>query len=170
MLSVITCKECGFKHSDVLILSQKDPLRYTYHIRDEYDMMVRVVRSTSGTVRIPEIETTIEPGVTSEVFITNVEGVLMRVERVLHQLKRDAEEERVRKRVEEILEKIDRIREGRLHATLIIDDPMGNSAILPPDERREQLEVRRLTEEEVEGLKHGMILLDLKELQFEKRE
>ncbi|RLF69824.1 MAG: hypothetical protein DRN55_09250 [Thermoplasmata archaeon] len=167
MLTVVTCRGCGFRHSDVLITSQKEPTRYTYHIKDEYDMMVRVVRSTSGTVRIPEIETTIEPGITSEAYITNVEGVLLRVERVLSMLERDAESEVVRGRVVEILKKLQSIREGELPATLIIDDPLGNSAIIPPEERREQLQVRSLTEEEVKGLKYGMLLLERDEVEFQ---
>lgn len=167
MLSVVTCHSCGFRHSDIFITSQKEPTRYTYRIKDEYDMMVRVVRSTSGTVRIPEIETTIEPGANSEAYITNVEGVLLRVERVLEMLERDAENEVVRERVVEVRKRLNSIREGEMEATLIIDDPLGNSAIIPPEERRGQLQVRGLTEEETRGLKYGMILLERGEVEFQ---
>ncbi len=64
-----------------------------------------------------------------ESFISTVEGVLKRVERVLKILSRDAVGDK-RKRAEQILMKIDEIKAGKARMTLILDDPTGNSAII----------------------------------------
>lgn len=43
---------CGYRHSDTILLSQKDPVRYALPVRDLADLDARVIRSSSGTLRI----------------------------------------------------------------------------------------------------------------------
>ena len=50
----IQCPECGFKHSDIIALEQNDPAKYVLEI-NKNTLTVRVVRSQSATVSIPEV-------------------------------------------------------------------------------------------------------------------
>lgn len=50
----IQCPVCGFKHSDVIALEQNDPAKYVLEI-NKNTLTVRVVRSQSATVSIPEV-------------------------------------------------------------------------------------------------------------------
>ncbi|OYT59873.1 hypothetical protein B6U71_01940 [Euryarchaeota archaeon ex4484_178] len=155
--TTIICKNCGFRHADVMMLEVHEPMEYKVKIKEEKDLYIKVVRSTSGTLMIPEIDAKLEPGPLSEAFITNVEGVLNRFVDILVQLMHDTPEKK--DDVLEILRKIGYIKHGRMEATLIIQDPLGNSAIIS-----EKTEKRKLTEEEVKNLKLGEFVIDIKDL------
>ena len=149
---VMRCPCCGFIHRDILCLDFGEPTRYEFKVEGPEDLKVRVIRSSSATIRIPELGVVIEPGPMAEGFISNVEGVLDRVERVVAMMARSGEPEE-RARASELLTRIWEAREGKLKFTLIIEDPFGNSLIAPEDKSR--VKVRRLTEEEVRKLKSG---------------
>jgi len=153
LLITMYCPRCGFRHRDVLCLEFGEPKRYEFVVEGPEDLKVRVVRSSSATIRIPELGVLIEPGPASEGFISNVEGVLDRVETIVAMMGRFAETPEEKARASEALAKIWEAREGRLRFTLIIEDPLGNSLIAPPDKSR--LRVRRLTEEEIGRLRSG---------------
>ena len=153
LLITMYCPNCGFRHRDVLCLEFGEPKRYEFIVESPEDLKVRVIRSSSATIRIPELGILIEPGPASEGFISNVEGVLDRAEAVVAMMSRLAETPEEKAKASEILAKIWDAREGRLRFTLIIEDPLGNSLIAPPDKSR--LKVSRLSEEEVERLKSG---------------
>jgi len=93
------------------------------------DLNTTVVRSSYGRIEIPELGVSVEPR-KGESFITTVEGVLMRVERVVKMLSREEEGAR-KERAERILRRIEDIKAGKAKMKLIIDDPTGNSAIIP---------------------------------------
>ena len=77
--TTIQCPSCGFRHSDVIALEQNDPAKYVIEI-NKNNLSVRVVRSQSATVEIPELGVKVEPGPKSEGYVTNIEGVLTRFE------------------------------------------------------------------------------------------
>ena len=54
METTLLCPNCGFKHSDIIALEQNDPAKYIIEI-NKNNLSVRVVRSQSATVIIPEI-------------------------------------------------------------------------------------------------------------------
>lgn len=150
--TMLRCLECGFRHTDFILTDTKDPLRHTLVINEEDDIMIRVVRSSSGTVRIPELGIEIEPGVASDAYITNVEGVIVRIEKVLFQLLQDAETEEAANKIQDLVEIFARVRAGSADPlTLIIEDPFGNSAILS-----EKVVVEKLDEKEAAKLQVGM--------------
>jgi zinc finger protein len=154
--TVLRCEKCGYRHSDFILTSRHEPTRYAYRVAVADDMMVRVVRSSSGTIRIPELGILIEPGVASEAFISNIEGILVRVERVLLQLARDAEDAAHLARIQELQETLAAMREGKAQpVTVIIEDPFGNSAILGDGVVKEAL-----SPDEADQLKVGMVVLD----------
>jgi len=61
-----------------------------------------------------------------------------------------------REKKKEIVERIEKIRNGKEKATLIIDDPLGNSAIIGKKAKK-----RKLTDDEIKKLKTGMIVFDM---------
>jgi len=152
------CDCCGFKLTDTILLDQGDPSRYTLTIEGLEDLNARVIRSTSGTVRVPELGIDVEPGPASEAYVSNVEGVLERIKGVVAfatKSARDAGVEENTKRGEYVLDCISEVMEGQRSLTVILEDPMGNSAIIS-----EKAIFEKLTQEECEDLKTGMVVLD----------
>lgn len=54
LLVSITCGACGYRHVDTIILGEGDPVQWTVRIEEPEDLSIRVVRSTTGTIEIPE--------------------------------------------------------------------------------------------------------------------
>jgi zinc finger protein len=152
------CESCGFRLSDTILLNQGEPVRYTITIEDAEDLNARVIRSTSGTIRLPELGIDVEPGPASDAYISNVEGVLQKVKGIVAfatKSARDAGVEENTRRGECILERIEQAMNGIGPLTIILEDPLGNSAIVS-----EKAVSTRLTPEECEDLETGMIILD----------
>ena len=148
--------ECGFRFTDTLILAQRDPVRYELRLECMEDLNSRVVRSTSGTIRIPELGIAVEPGSVSESYITNVEGVLDRILNVVMTATNWSVEEPEKYSLGlDIQQALRDAMDGKKELTLIIEDPLGNSAIIS-----EKAKCRQLTPEEAEHLKTGMIVFD----------
>ena len=83
LLVTIACDACGYRHTDTIIPGEREPARWMVRIEEPGDLSTRVVRSTTGTIRIPELGLAVEPGTACEGFVTNVEGVLSRFERAV---------------------------------------------------------------------------------------
>ncbi len=148
--------ECGFRFADTLILAQGAPMRYELELENQEDLNSRVVRSTSGTIRIPELGIDVEPGSISESYVTNVEGVLDRIlDVVMTATKWHIEDPEKYSLGLDIQQALRDAIDGQKKLTLIIEDPMGNSAIIS-----ERAKSRQLTPGEVEHLKTGMIVFD----------
>ena len=123
------CEKCGYKFVDTQLLKHGEPARYTVAIDSEEDMSVRIIRSMSATIEIPEIGVHISPGPTCQGFVSNVEGVLDRIEQVVmgaFQWGTDEEKENATA----LLADIARIKTGGMPVTLILEDPSGNSGII----------------------------------------
>ena len=147
--TTIQCKKCGFKHSDVIALEHNDPARYTLKISKE-TLSVRVVRSQSATVTIPELGVKVEPGPKSEGYVTNVEGILTRFEGAIKKALQLFEDEESQKNAKNTLAEIQELIKGNGSATLIIDDPFGQSNIVSDD-----VEITEIPEDELKNLKTG---------------
>jgi len=154
--TMLRCSACGFRHADFMILGQKEPVSLAFTTRDESDLSVRVIRSNSGTIRIPELGFVAEPTPLSESFVSNIEGVLDRARDVLlTALEFHGNDPQKRELLDGYLARYEDYRTARAPFTLVIDDPYGNSAIVS-----ERVERRPLTEDEVASLQTGMIILD----------
>lgn len=148
---------CSFRFADTMILSSRDPMRYELSVETPEDLDARVIRSTSGTIRIPEMGIVVEPGTVSDSYITNIEGVLQRVQNVLTTASRWVlEDEEKFARSQELLCMLNEVIEGKRTITVIIEDPLGNSAILS-----KKAISTKLSEEEAEKLNTGMIVFDV---------
>ena len=121
------CSSCGYHATDVTVLSEEEKRkRCELEVSLVEDLNVLVVRSSAGSIEIPELGVRIEPK-RGEAFISTVEGVLERVEDVVKLLSRDR---RGKEQADEVLKRIAAIKAGEANMTLIIDDPTGNSAII----------------------------------------
>lgn len=125
-----SCPSCGWRYVDTQLLKNAEPTRWELTIRSPEDMMVRVIRSMTGVISIPELGIRIDPGPACEGFVSNVEGVLTRVEKVLANLHTWAESDTEKEKVHNLRDRLQEVREGRLPVTLVIDDLSGNSAII----------------------------------------
>lgn len=147
--TTIICEKCGFKHSDIISLEQNDPARYTLEISKD-TLSTRVVRSQSATVSIPEIGVKVEPGPKSEGYVTNVEGILTRFESAVKTALKMFDDDESQKNAKKTLCEIEKLIEGSEKATLIIDDPFGQSNIVSDD-----VIISEIPEEELKDLKTG---------------
>ena len=121
--------ECGYRHADTMVLADSEPARWELRVEEPEDLMIRVVRSASARVEIPELGVEIDPGPACEGFVSNVEGVLDRIDNVVAGVLTWAEGDE-RENALALRERIGWAREGRLPVTLSIEDPSGNSAIV----------------------------------------
>jgi zinc finger protein len=125
----MTCDGCKYRKADIECATQQAPAKYTLEVEGDGDLNARVVKSGEATVKIPRIMT-IEPGATSEGYITNVEGLLQRVKKTL-QSTLDAEDEADnKKKLKNMIKKVSKAMVGREKIKIIISDPTGNSAII----------------------------------------
>ena len=147
--TTILCPSCGFKHSDVIALEQNDPAKYILEI-NKNNLSIRVVRSQSATISIPEIGVKVEPGPKSEGYVTNVEGVLARFESAVKKALNLFEDEESQINAKNTLKNIQELKKGNGTATLIMLDPFGQSNIVS-----ENAEILEIPEEELRELKTG---------------
>ncbi|HEU17705.1 MAG TPA: ZPR1 zinc finger domain-containing protein [Methanolinea sp.] len=124
------CPSCGYRFVDCQLLKNAEPSRWQMDIRSDEDLSVRVIRSMNATISIPELGVRIDPGPACDGFVSNVEGVLARVEKVVGVLLLGSDDVYERERINSLMEKIGKVREGQSSVTLIVEDPTGNSAIL----------------------------------------
>lgn len=111
------------------MLQQGEPVRYVFRTTTQEDLTVRVVRSMSASIEIPELGVRIDPGPTCQGFVSNIEGVLDRIVHAIGSAIVDGDaEERENARL--LLKKISHVKCGELPVTFILEDPTGNSAIV----------------------------------------
>lgn len=155
--------QCSFRFADTMILASKEPMRYEMPVETPEDLDARVIRSTSGTISIPEMGIVIEPGTVSESYVTNIEGILQRVRDVLMTASRWVQEDEEKlSRSQELLCMLEEVIEGKQKITVIIEDPLGNSAIIS-----KKATVTKLSKEEAEKLNTGMIVFDIDKSELE---
>lgn len=152
LLNATSCTHCGYKHTDVLTLTNREPISLRARISSLEDLDIKVIKSATATITIPEFKATITPGPYSEGYVTNVEGVLEKIEDALTFMLSSAEGQRLRKG-EKMLRQIRTAREKNPRFNLIIKDPLGNSAFVAADESK--ILKRRLTKKELLRIKFG---------------
>jgi zinc finger protein len=123
------CPSCGYRFVDTQLLKHGEPVRYVFRTETQEDLSVRVVRSMTASIEIPELGVRIDPGPTCQGFVSNIEGVLDRIEHAIRSaiIDGDAEE---RENARLLLERIACVKCGKLPVTFILEDPLGNSAII----------------------------------------
>jgi len=124
------CSNCKYHKSDVESAELKDPVKITFTVENAKDMNIRVVKSSAATVKIPQMRMDVRPGPAANGFITNIEGVLDRFEKVIEEERDTAEDDKVKKHAKNLLKKLRKVKWGDMPLKVVIEDPTGNSAII----------------------------------------
>ncbi len=125
------CSSCGYTHTDVLELEDRGRKAEKLRVDSPEKLNYVVVRSSSASLRIPELDLELHPGPFSNGFITTVEGILDRFEDAAKKFQPETDEEKKLK--EQALREIRDAKEGKIAFTLELEDPRGVSGILPPE-------------------------------------
>ena len=125
----MTCSSCKYNKADVEAAETKEPSKYEFDVTEEKDMKIKVVKSSSATVKIPHVGS-MEPGVDSIGFITNIEGLLNKFIEIIKSTMGGEEDKSAKKRAKNLLKKLNKVIWGQEKLKIIIEDPSGNSAIL----------------------------------------
>ncbi len=135
------CSDCKYTMSDIESKEQKNPCRYIIETESEKDMFIRIVKSSTATVSIPQLKMKMEPGANSIGFVSNIEGLLKRFEDIIEDQKNTADEPEIKTKAKNLLKKIRRVKLGDEKLKIIIEDGSGNSAIISPKAKIEKLKV-----------------------------
>ena len=127
------CSSCGYHMSDVESEEQHKAVKQKFVVESEDDLNVRVIKSSSGSIKIPRM-VTIEGGQPdSDGYITTIEGVLNRFKEVLEDLKSD-DDKKVAKKAKNHLKKLNKVLWGQDSLTIQLEDKTGNSMIITDKE------------------------------------
>ncbi|MEC7989173.1 MAG: ZPR1 zinc finger domain-containing protein [Candidatus Thermoplasmatota archaeon] len=160
----IMCHDCGGRQTDFIPAEGKKAGGWTMVIEDEEQLRARVVRSSSCTVCIPELDLEVNPGTSSTGYVSNVEGVLNRFQEIINMVERDLSNQFLTaegQEREDVMERLATLQHMTLTLsnlggadadpiTLELLDPHGHSMILHPSAVE-----RDLTEEEIKSLPVG---------------
>ena len=149
----ILCPSCGWKHTDFIPAEGKKPGAWSLEIEGSEMLSVRIIRSSSCTIRIEKLGLEVDPGGATTGYVSNVEGVLNRFEGAIQLMYRQSislQEQDIIDKCESLLEKINLVKSGEMAVEIILLDPMGHSQILHGDATS-----RDLTDEELENLEVG---------------
>lgn len=164
---IMECPKCHFRHNDIFSAELRKPSRWTLVVDDPSKLYIQVIRSSSGTIRIPDFGIDIEPGPSAEGYISNVEGVLHRIKSVLKMATDFAESKEQKDHGLHLMDELNKAIEGTRTFTLIIEDPAGVSGIVPDD--LSFVKYEELTPEEASRLKGAPFWIDLARDKVRKR-
>lgn len=156
LFNSLSCSHCGFRWNDVLPTHfDGKATKYWSQIDSEKDLSVKIMKSSTTTIRIPQIGVEIEPGPASDGYITNIEGLLDRVQGIIEQLERGADDLTEKARAISILEEISDYRAGKKPFVVEVLDPHGNGRMVGNNVKKKEL-----TEEEIALLKKPIPIID----------
>lgn len=135
------CENCQYKKADIESAEVKKPIMLTFTIEKSEDLKVRVVKSGDATVKIPQLKMEVKPGLNSEGYISNIEGLLNRFKEII-QAERDNAEDDVKKHAKNLLKKLWKVECGDIPLKIMIEDPSGNSAIISKKTVARELKIR----------------------------
>ena len=125
----LDCKACGVRKSDVEPAEKKEPCKYTLEVTSEDDLNIKIVKSGEASIKIPRI-ITIDAGPASNGYITNVEGLLERIKKVIQSAVESEDDPAARKKAKNLIKKLNKVLVGREPLKIIIEDQSGHSAII----------------------------------------
>jgi zinc finger protein len=125
----MSCSSCKYHKADVEAAEKHAPAKWTVEVSSPEDLKIRVVKSSTANIKIPFV-TTIDAGAGSNGYVTNIEGILNRVKKILEDLRDNAEDKSERKKAKNILKKLLKVESGDEKLKIIIEDKEGNSAIV----------------------------------------
>ncbi|MBA4695738.1 MAG: hypothetical protein DWC06_06020 [Candidatus Poseidoniales archaeon] len=152
----VLCNACGWRQSDFIPAEGRKPGGCKLVISKPEHIRARVVRSSSCTVRILELDLEVKPGSSSTGYVSNVEGVIDRFMDVIVMVTRQAYVEDSDmsdiKTLQMMHTTLLELKEDPIPRPITLEflDPNGHSQIL-----HEDAEMRELEAEELEDLPVG---------------
>ncbi|XP_017466414.1 PREDICTED: zinc finger protein ZPR1 [Rhagoletis zephyria] len=150
VIMATVCEECGCKTNEVKSGSGIEELgiRFEIRVEDKEDLTRDVLKSETCCLKIPELECEVGPSALGGRF-TTIEGILMAMKDQLQNegcLFHDSADDEIKKRLEGVIDRFDEILALNLKATLVLDDPAGNSyvqSLADGDELDSKLKIER---------------------------
>lgn len=156
----ILCHDCGWRQTDFIPAEGKKAGGWSLVIDDEEKLRARVVRSSSCTVCIPELDLQVNPGSSATGYVSNVEGVLNRFQEIIDMVERDLSQQFLLAEGEQRQALMDQMASLQTMTltlanlggpdaeavTLVLLDPHGHSMILHPDASERELTIEELGE------------------------
>ena len=160
----VLCNSCGWRQTDFIPAEGKKSGAWKLIIDNPEKLLARVVRSSSCTVKIEELDLVVNPGGNSTGYVSNVEGVMNRFVDVINMVLRDVQNEALQHAAEGIDEGIEEPMQaiGKLETmlntieslkeddsepiTLELLDPNGHSMIIHEDSMERELSDAELAE------------------------
>ena len=163
----VFCTSCGWKQADFIPAEGKKSEKWSLKVKSQAELSSRVVRSSSCTVRIPELDLEVNPGSSSTGYVSNIEGVINRFIEIIDMVARQTLAELTNYTtdsdltLEELTSQVEKLNQMKMRLTgfdeqhfepftLELLDPRGHSQILHPNATE-----RELTEEEIKQLPIG---------------
>ena len=147
----VLCNACGWRQTDFIPAEGKKPGASTLVISKPEHMRARVIRSSSCTVRLVELDLEVNPGSASTGYVSNVEGVVDRFMDVIIMVTRQAYVEDSEmtdiKRLQEMHTTLLELKEDPIpnSVTLELLDPNGHSQIIHEDANMRELSPTELS-------------------------
>ena len=144
----LCCDNCGWKHTDFIPSDGELPGYCSLILDSPQKMEARVVRSSSCTVRLPELDLEVIPGGSSSGFVTNVEGLINRFEDAIGTIVRGSLEGPSKESGDaiQLLERLSRVKSGNEVVTVELLDPRGRSQIIHDQANQSNLDEKELQE------------------------
>ena len=152
----VLCNSCGWRQTDFIPAEGRKPGASSLKISKPEHIRARVIRSSSCTVRLLELDLEVNPGTASTGYVSNVEGVIDRFMDVIVMVTRQAYTEDADmddiKRLQEMHTSLLELKEDPIPNAITLEllDPNGHSQILHAD-----AELRELNAEELSRLPVG---------------
>ena len=150
----LICENCGWRHTDFIPTEGKKPGFWSLFIDSPEKLSARIVRSSSCTIRIPQLDIEVVPGSSSTGFISNVEGVIGRFEQAVNTVIRSEKHSQGDsdnlERATSILDSLSVARLGESSISIELLDPRGSSQII-----HDSVNSRQLTDDELSILITG---------------
>ena len=147
----VICESCGWKHTDFIPSDGEKPGYSSLIVDNVEKCSARVVRSSSCTIRIPELDLEVSPGGSSSGFVSNIEGVINRFEDAVGSIIRgSADDETVLNASLELLQGLRKMKNGESQFLIELLDPRGRSQII-----HDETTIRELMENERQSLDMG---------------
>jgi zinc finger protein len=123
------CTACNAHQSDVEPAEEKEPCKYTFEVTSEEDLNVKIVKSGEATLKIPHV-ITMEPGPAANGYVTNVEGLVERVKKIIESSVESEDDPNLKKKAKNLVKKLNKVLVGREKIKIILEDATGHSAII----------------------------------------
>ncbi len=150
----LVCDSCGWKHTDFIPAEGRKPGAWSLVLDSKDKMRSRIVRSSSCTIRLVELDLEVVPGSASSGFISNIEGVVKRFEDAIGTLLRHSQAEGDVESADSamhLIEHLANVKLGEQKVEMVLFDPKGRSQII-----HDEAVSMDITDDELGALQKGV--------------